>query len=247
MPSTPGRSRGFAVSAVAALALLIAGALSPTVARAFGFEVLSIDGCTPIDPVNGCYADVITVRLRFENDRRIPIAAVEGVARASRPGDISFDPGSPVVSSLLHDVCIPTFGCFDGMTNLPTTGTPYWAPDGGLVFLIGITPGVLHTADGIDSPGLDGIVGGGDAQFEISFLTRVIGSARVRFELDALSTEPQVSDAFRDSAKVEIVIYSDGLSPHVVVPEPAMAPLLAFGALGVAAMGGARRRHPRDR
>ena len=244
MRATPRRSRKIAAGALRsaarllALLTLCAGVFAPLPALASGFEVLSIEGCTPIDPVWGCYGEQITVRLRFENDRRLPLSAIAAIATSDDYG-IHFFANSSSVASLLHDICLPSVGCYGGFQNVAVPS--YLEPNGDLRFLLAYAIGMLHSGDGIDSPGFDGIVGGDDAQFEITFTTSALGAARVTFELDLLTAEPPISDAFRDSMKAEIMVYSDFHSPHVVVPESATPVLLTFGAIGVASMSGRRR------
>ncbi len=140
------------------------------------------------------------------------------------------------VDSVFHDACFPSVGCFDGLDNFEVPGTPYLAPPDfrSDVWIFGSIERPARSGDGTLDPGLDGVVGGGDAQFEL--VVSVVGPGVDLLEIAVLGTpawQPESESIFTDPTDlIQIQIHSD--AEPLVVPEPGSAVLLGLGCLALA-------------
>lgn len=222
-------------------ALLLFGLVAAPEANAFTFQVTELSGCESGD-TTGCFGEEITIGIRVINDAGasgIPddIAAFGAAFSGYDNGVVSFVDGL-AVTSILHSTCIPAIGCFNGIAN--TEGPALSETNGRVQFMTGATITVGHDVDGLDSPGFDGIVGGGDVQFRVRFLVTGPGITTIQ-----IGTDPSVgnvviargSGGFPIETTNAAVVISSNAAPYVV-PEPSVALLLGLGLVGL----GSRRR-----
>ncbi|MAG30035.1 MAG: hypothetical protein CL908_03970 [Deltaproteobacteria bacterium] len=138
-------------------------------------------------------------------------------------------------ASYLYETCIPTYGCFTGLTNLAGGAAVESAigANGNRVQIANSAGLVGITGTGADDPGLDGVVAGGDAQFRILFTATGAGATTLN-----IGTGYQGDGIILDGGENEPAVGATiGLN---VIPEPGTALLMGLGLAGLAAAG--RRR-----
>lgn len=220
--------------------LWIAG--SPA-ATAFTFEVVELSGCENGDTA-GCLGEEITIGVRIANDGGDAVLGVFSSIFGYDSDVVSFVDGS-AVSGILSPFCVPEIACLSGIGN--EIGPELQEIDGSVTIFRGATL-AGRPDDGRVDPGLDGVIGGGDAQFRATFRVTGPGLTTIRIGL-----EPGTSDLVRvierptqgavfdleDVRNAGVVIGSD-FAP-LIVPEPGVALLLGFGLAGFASQR--KRRH----
>lgn len=212
------------------VAAIVVGAASTS--QAFAFQVTELSGCES-GATTGCIGEEITIGVRVLNDGGADgiaddIAAIAASFFDYSPGVVSFVDGS-AVSSLLETTCIPAVGCFQGISNL--LGPTLAESSGSVPFFNGVTITTGHTLDGSQNPGLDGVIGGGDAQFRVRFRVVGAGITTIQIGTNPLRGENVISRALGaplpDVMNAAVVIRSDG-APYVV-PEPGTALSIGLG------------------
>jgi hypothetical protein len=132
------------------------------------------------------------------------------------------------VASINHGVCIPPTGCFSGLSNSlvnPLVETEVQTSGNRVLFFNGV--GLTPTNANADDPGLDGVVGGGDAQARLTFRAMAPGAAFIDFGTgyngDGEVLEGGLTDTSQNT-RIEIN----------VIPEPGTALLMGLGLVGLA-------------
>ncbi|MBK7951760.1 MAG: hypothetical protein IPK00_24095 [Deltaproteobacteria bacterium] len=219
--------------AIPAFGLGLSVALAPTPAAAVTFEVSELGGCTLATGETDCIGELVTIGLRIGSE---PDEQVYGIGASIYGYDESvadFESGE-VVGSIFHGLALPAIGAFDGLRNLvlPELVESELGGAGRRVAFLDAFDLRPHTANAND-PGLDGIVGGGDAQLRIRFrilgLGQTILSIGTRYAGDAVVYQTGTTG---HAGTLQILLRSDGAP--VVVPEPGEALLLALGLAGLA-------------
>ncbi|MEZ4281998.1 MAG: hypothetical protein R3F21_20535 [Myxococcota bacterium] len=153
-------------------------------------------------------------------------------------GMVDFVSGN-AVASILHDVCIPGVGCFNGIDNQIGGASPLFEGTVASGPYVQIFNGVSLTSrsgTGAQDPGLDGVLGGGDAQFRVTFA--MSGPGTTTFFIGTNAADPILGNA---------VVYAGGevvdainTSISLITPEPGTAVLMGLGFAALAATGRAR-------
>lgn len=192
-------------------------------------------------PLNGLLVgDTITIDLRISSTGTPAVAGVGASARDYSATILDFVSGNAVVS-FLHDACVPSVGCFNGLDNQvggalnegldqPAVG-PY-------VRFANAASTTARSGTGAQDPGLNGVVGGGDAQFRLVFTTLAAGNTTIA--LGTRSTEPILGDAIitpgggvEDATNVLL---------NISVPEPTAIAAGLAGVVCAVGAAGIRRR-----
>ncbi len=131
--------------------------------------------------------DEVTVGLRVSSDGESMLGL--GVAAYGyNEAIVDYVDGSGFgVSSIFHEVNLPGVGSFSGLTNsapIPLVESSTGGEPSRIEFFSGASSTPLTPT--IGDPGLDGVVGGGDAQFRITFQAVGLGAAEITFGTDYL-------------------------------------------------------------
>lgn len=217
--------------------------LSAASASAFTIRVTEFSGC--VDPValglESCIGGDLTIGLRIEEDPGDE--DLTGIAISLHSyGSNQFISGQ-AVSSYFHIFADPAVGAFGGFTNFASGSLAETSTGGNanriqLILSGRIAPRPQPTPPpppGSD-PGLDGVIGGGDAMFRITL--QLVESATYRigtsYQGDGLVSSDGSTRFLND-----LEIHVNGEAPPVILtPEPTTALLLG---LGLAALGALRR------
>ncbi len=229
------------------LVLLVASVLAfcASTASAVSFEVTELGGCVP-DPISGsCLGQEVTVGLRIGSEPGENVAAIGASVYGYDESVADFVRGS-AVRSIFHAFADPAVGALDGLPNLvgPSLTESEIGARGRRVLIIMASDFVGHRENPLD-PGLNGVVGGGDAQIRVTF--RILGVGQTVLTIDTRYNGDAVVYSDRSpnlghSNTVQIVLRSDGL-PYVV-PEPGTGLLIGLGLAGLAAGSRSRGRRP---
>ena len=229
---------------LAALALVLSVPLATLIAYdadALSLDVVSLDqaGCG-VD----CFGSTITIGLRISNASQTAIRGLSASATGYDQSVVSYNSGS-ATSDILSAFCSQPTGCLGGVGN--SEGSPLVEsqanPLGPQVrFFSGLTTAAGGVSnDGSIDPGLDGVIGGSDRQFELIF--QVTGPGTTLIDL---GVDPAYNDAVFDSSGASIVVPGFGKQIFIsseefafVVPETSTALMLG---LGLTALSAHRRR-----
>lgn len=223
------RSR-FAIPAFG-LGLLVAVAPPPAVAVTF--QVTELGGCALATGEADCIGELVTIGLRIGSERDERVYGIGASIYGYDESIADFESGG-VVGSIFHGLALPAIGAFDGLHNLvlPELEESELGDAGPRVAFLDAFDLRPHSANAND-PGLDGVVGGGDAQLRVRF--RILGSGQTilsigtRYAGDAVVYQAGTTG---HAATLQILLRSNGAP--VVVPEPGEALLLALGLAGLA-------------
>ncbi len=188
-----------------------------TTAQAFTFAVTEVTcGSGPCSGFE--IGSEFTIGVRIVNDGGADgiaddIAAVGASFFGYSPAIVAFVEGS-AVSSILHTSCIGGVGCFGGISN--SVGPALSETDSSVRFFNGATITTGHTIDGQQDPGLDGVIGGFDAQFRATFRIVGFGGTTIQIGTNPLTFENVISRE-SNSALLDVTNGSVGIA---LVPEP---------------------------
>lgn len=225
--------------AIASRLLLVGLALGPIAllaappAAAVSFRVTELSGCAPAPETTDCIGDLVTIGLRIASEPDEQIYGIGASIYGSDPAIAVFVSGE-VVASIFHAQATPGAGATGGLPNFVAPTLVESDADGTgwrVAFLDGfdLRP---HTENAND-PGLDGLVGGGDAQVRIRF--RILAAGQTILSIGTGYPGDAVVYAAGEMGQasgLQILLRSDGAP--VVVPEPGEALLLALGLAGLA-------------
>jgi hypothetical protein len=216
-----------AIPVAAVLALL-----APAGASAVTIQLCE---CTLSDP-NFSIGSILTLGLRIEGDPGEVIYGAGISAYGYNESVVDFTAGQ-TVPSIFHAVAIPAIGAFDGLVN--TASTPLQessiGSSGNRVQLFNSVSLVGRSYNPLD-PGLDGVIGGGDAQIRIAFTTTGPGVTTIQigtgYPGDGI-IGPGASVLQSNTLHLEIV---PGFAPAwCPIPEPSTAVLAGLGLAALAA------------
>lgn len=143
---------------------------------------------------------------------------------------IDFTTGS-TVASINHAVAIPAVGAFSGLGNTltnPLSESSIGSSGNRVLIFNGV--GLTATNTNALDPGLDGAVGGNDAQMRITFTATGAGSTTIIIGTGYNGDGEVLAGGVTDqSSNTSIAI--------TVVPEPGTALLMGLGLAGLAAAG----------
>ncbi len=141
--------------------------------------------------------------------------------------------GGEAVAAIHHAVCVPAVGCFNGLANQIAGASLVESAigdDGPRVQFFDGQSCCPTNSNPLD-PGLDGVVGGGDAQFRLTFRLLREGIGQIR-----IGTGYRGDGAVYAGGRVD---QSDGAVIDVaIIPEPATATFLGLGLALLAAGAG---------
>ncbi len=203
---------------------------TPSTAEATTISIVSTvtSSGAPLDQL--AVGDTVTVGLRIVDS--VAVVSIGASVSGYDESIVDFEQGI-TVGSINHTTCIPSLGCFGGLDNTaaPNLIETDLGPGPRVQFFNGtrLVPG--SSANPLD-PGLDGVLGGGDAQVRITFIATGLGSTTLDFGTGYLGDLVLLADSTITSAV--------GAQVHLtVIPEPGTALLIL---LGLAGMSGLRPR-----
>jgi hypothetical protein len=215
---------------VRALLLSLAMVLWTASASAVTFSVLSTvtSNGSPLNALD--IGETVTIRLRI-----IDSTGVFGLGASAwdyNESIIDYQTGSgQTVASINHAVCIPGTGCFSGLSNTltnPLTETSIGVSGNRVLIFNGV--GLTATNTNALDPGLNGAVGGNDAQMRITFTAIGEGTTNIIIGTGYNGDGEVLAGGVTDqSSNTSIAI--------TVVPEPGTALLMGLGLAGLAAAG----------
>ncbi|MFK7899064.1 MAG: pentapeptide repeat-containing protein [Myxococcota bacterium] len=157
------------------LALLFVFLLLPAVSNAVTFSLIGTSGGTPSSLEVG---ETVTFDIRVDADAD-SVAGLSASIYGYNEAVVDFVQGD-AVPSIFHGVAIPGVGAFSGLSNIAPNPLEESAigANGNRVQIfngVALTPVVAQPLD----PGLDGNVGGGDAQFRVTFTAVATGTTQL--------------------------------------------------------------------
>lgn len=209
-------------------------------AGAISFRVTELSRCPIVLGQASCLGAEITIGFRIESD---PGEQVFGFGLSAHGYDesvVDFTRGW-AVQSIFHAVAVPGVGAFSGLWNqLVDTSSPLGVVANGpvlesalfsygnrVLFFSGV--GCCPTSQNPLDPGLDGVVGGGDAQVRLTFT--VVGPGEVSILIgDDYPGDGVVHYPLNDPRRLEdlrLTIDSDG--QPTITPEPGAAVMIGIG------------------
>lgn len=207
-----------------------------TDASAIVFRVTEVFGCR-LDPIDGCFGQTISIGLRMDPPPRE--SYIYGISASAFSYDtevVEFVDGQ-AVATLFHRVAHPLVGVIDPIYNNQGGALSEETWGGGrphVPFLNSVALQSLrpHPLD----PGLDGVVGGGDAQVRMRFAITGRGTTVLRIGVYPAFSFVCPGDACGWAPEDERVVLSSEALPYVI-PEPTTALLLGIGLAGLTTAG----------
>jgi hypothetical protein len=226
---TQGDKMRLFTSVLASVAVLLSASLATAQDGGVFFDLLGTSGA---DPSNMQLGESITLDIRIGNDSSpsIPIFGL-GASVYDYNTVLGFVSGE-AVDGYLYEIVIPGTGAFNGLSNTvggslsesAITGNPLRVQIANSAGLDG------RTGCGCEDPGLDGVIGGGDAQFRVTFTALAPGTVDViigtGYQGDVVVLEGGATTTARNA----------GIS-ITVVPEPGAVVLMGLGLAGLAFAG----------
>lgn len=234
-------------SSTTAALFVITALLMAHSAAAVTFRVTELEcpDCAPEFGGGPGIGGSVTIGFRVEGPLDEEVLAIDAAILGYDESVADFASGS-AVAEIYHAFADPDVGAFGGMRNfwagameknryLRSFGSQW-------VWFLGATRPSLdpNTYNPLD-PGLDGVVGGGDAQFRATFV--VTGPGVTTLSIGTVA--PELMALLPGLVAVEaenafVVISAD--APPYVVPEPNVAVLLGLGLAGISLRGVHRHR-----
>ena len=215
-------------------AMLLASALIFAAGAANAGVTFTVTGTSGANPAGMAIGEFMTVDVRISSDGEPAIFGLGASAYGYDTNFLSFDSGDAVVS-YLHDTCIPapTNVCFNGLDNVE--GGALTAEADGRIQIGNSASLTGRVGTGDLDPGLDGAVGGDDAQFRLVFEAIAEGTSTL-----TVGTGANQGDVIVLAGGVTEQATNDTLV--ITVPEPG-AVVSGLAALGsVLAVVGIRRK-----
>ena len=243
----PTRTEPFAASAVltATSPFLLCSAMQATSAAAFTIRATEFSGC--VDPqalgLESCIGSELTIGFRVEEDPGDENIRGLGISIDSYGANELVS--GQAVSSYLHTFADPAVGAFGGFDNLvgPSLSENSIAGFGNRVqvllsaSIVG-RPVLTDPPPPGSDPGLDGVIGGGDAMIRVTFALRE--AAIWRIGTDYFGDGLILSDGSTQGIPALLIEVSGESPPVVLTPEPTTSVLVG---LGLMALG---KRRPRS-
>ncbi len=180
--------------------------------------------------------DTVTLDIRIISTGTPAVFGLGAAVQGYNSGVVTFQSGT-AVTGYLFETCIPSVGCFNGLDNLsaPTLSQANQGGVGDFVQIANSASLTGRTGTGAQDPGLNAVIGGGDAQFRVIFQAAANGTTTF--------------DVGGNPALGNVAILAGGASDPITndtvtisVPEPASV-MLGGMALGMTvALVAARRR-----
>jgi len=204
------------------IAIFLLGVSTASAGVIFTADATTSDGAPLLAVTQGSQVIIdITVR------KTDPAYALVASANNYDNTVLAFNASSSVISeSLFNQVCLPTFGCFGGLTNLVGTNYPLEEVAAGpgveVEFFAGLTISP-PTEDGSVDPGV---------------ITGIAGDPQFRLVFDVISPRPVFATTINIGTFIEYFDSYSGVDDYNVtntsvtiasVPEPTTALLLGFG------------------
>lgn len=248
----PSRRYLAALLGVVPLSLLFSLVAIPAGATV-SFIVTELSGCTAAASQWDCLGQTplpgsrLTIGIRVKSAPGDAIFGIGASVRGYDGGLVQFHSGE-AVSSLFHSVAVPGIGAFDGLDNglvAPTLTESIVPGNGARVEFLRAISLTARSENPLD-PGLDGVIGGGDAQFRVRF--DIVGfGGPLQFQIGAVLIPDGVSGA----GGVPLPVHNAfiGSNPEeglflVQVPEPSALVLVGLGLVGLGSM---KRGRPGER
>ena len=194
---------------------------------------LTTFGVTPSGPQTLSPGAEITFSIRLSGG--VGVFGLGASAWGYDESVIDFVDGSgQAVPSINHGVCVPSAGCFNGLANVlanPLAETSIGSSGNRVLIFNGV--GLSATNSNAQDPGLDGVVGGNDAQIRVTFRAVAPGTAYIDFGTGYNGDAEVLAGGISDTTQNTRI----GIT---VIPEPGTALLMGLGLVGLASAG---RRH----
>lgn len=181
----------------------------------------------------------VTIGIRMTSSPDDEVFGLGGSVGGYGENVVEFHSGE-AVPSVFHAFADPAIGVFDGIPNLaaPTLSESSFRGQRIVNFMTGVRLGPSSAEHPLD-PGLDGVIGGGDAQFRVRF--DVVGFGPIQFRIGSV---PDGGGAFGaggtplpfNGALIEASSLEDGFV-IVQTPEPSGLLLVGLGLVGLASFG----------
>lgn len=199
----------------------------------------SVTGGRPLSAVQ--VGDVITINIRLSNPDLQNIAGVGGAAQGYNASIVRFDTGTIGEVSSFFCTNAAATACSNGLANAIDAFSPLVESEvtgvGKYVQFVNAITVTPRNGAGIKDPGIDGIIGGGDAEFRLQFTAIAEGTTTI----DLGTTE--------NATLGNVIVLAGGATEqgvngtvNITVPEPGVA-MAGLASLGTAiALAGVRRR-----
>ena len=213
-------------TSVIASAVLLAASVG---SAATSFDILSTETSLG-SPLSGLQpGETVTISLRITGG--VDVYGLGASAYGYDESVIDFQSGQSV-ASINHATCIPSFGCFTGLSNQPSAQTHTETAIGASGNRVQIFNGVGLSATAYNplDTGLDGVVGGNGAQVRITFVATGAGSAVINIGT-GYNGDGEVLGGGVTNTNINTAV------EVTVVPEPGTALLMGLGLAGLAAAG----------
>ncbi|MEZ4334628.1 MAG: PEP-CTERM sorting domain-containing protein [Myxococcota bacterium] len=182
----------------------------------------------------------ITIDIRVANPGGGNVFGVGAAAFGWDNGVVNYVSGNSVAGNVLASQCFgaPVNVCIGGMNNSASGARAEGAVtpvSGRNVQILNAVDVSAHTGEASDqAPGLDGVIGGGDAQFRLVFQAVAPGVTTIE-----IGTNP--TDAILGNAVIgdggSVSSAANAFVSITVVPEPGTALLMGLGLAGLAVAG----------
>ena len=198
--------------------------LAASVAGATTFTVVSTS--RPLNSLN--VGDTVTIGIRLSNS--LGVFGLGASAYGYNESVIDFTSGS-AVASINHAVAIPAVGAFSGLTNVvggALIESSIGASGNRVQIINGV--GLAATNTNVLDPGLDGIIGGNDAQVRITFTATGVGVTNIIIGTGYNGDAEVLAGGLTNQNDNNTLVIT-------VIPEPGTALLMGLGLAGLAAAG----------